>query len=121
MYHNTPQNQESRKTQRSGRGRPEPAAETIAQSNGTIPNQAKRLRHTGSGPASGKGNSSKPADKAAAAHNFQDCTSEDVRCILRRVYSIGQRLGSETNATGVALSDVHYECALRPIGRRCKS
>ena len=48
-----------------------PPTET-AHSSGTSANQAKTERQGGIGPASGNGNSSKPADKPAAAHNFQE-------------------------------------------------
>ena len=91
MYHNTPQNQDSRKTRRDLRGWPEAQTDRIAQSKGTNPNQAKTLRQTGSGPASGNGNSSKPADKPAAAQGFQEPASEDEGCILGRVYRTGRR------------------------------
>jgi hypothetical protein len=45
--------------------------ERFAQSSGTNPNQAKTLRQGGSGPARGNGNSSRAAERTAAAHNFQ--------------------------------------------------
>jgi len=38
----------------------------------------------------GNGNSSRPAESPAAAHNFQLPNFQDVRCILRRVYRIGR-------------------------------
>jgi hypothetical protein len=53
----------------------------MAHSNGTSPNHAKTLRQGGSGPAIGNGNSSKAADRQAAAHNFQDRISMSWRGI----------------------------------------
>ena len=42
------------------------------------------------GPARGNGNSISPAERAAAAHNFQAPDFQNGRCILRRVYRIGR-------------------------------
>jgi hypothetical protein len=64
--------------------------ERIAHNSGTSPNQAKIARQAGIGPASGKGNSSKPAEKPAAAHNFH--TLKDELCIQGRVYRIRVRV-----------------------------
>jgi hypothetical protein len=62
----------------------------MAQSSGTSPNQANTERQGGIGPASGNGNSSKPADKAAAAHNFQAPDFQIEGSIQGRVYRIGR-------------------------------
>ena len=43
-----------------------------AQRSGTSANQAKTERQGGIGPASGNGNSSRPAERTAAAHGFQE-------------------------------------------------
>jgi hypothetical protein len=46
----------------------------------------------GSGPARGNGNSSRQAESAAAAHNFQAPRFNKERCIQGRVYSIRVKL-----------------------------
>jgi hypothetical protein len=42
----------------------------------------------GNGPAKGNGNSSRPAETTAAAHNFQAPNFQDEDCIQGRVYRI---------------------------------
>jgi hypothetical protein len=82
-----------RKPRRSGRGAAVERGESSAHSSGTRPNQAKTVRQTGSGPARGNGNSSRAAERTAAAHsfqarNFQAPNFQNARGILRRVYRI---------------------------------
>jgi hypothetical protein len=45
------------------------------------------VRQTGSGPASGNGNSSKTAESAAAAHSFHTFDFKGERTIQGRVYN----------------------------------
>jgi hypothetical protein len=52
------------------------------------------------GPASGNGNSSRPAERAAAAHNFQAPGFQNGRCILRRVYRIERPLAEKSGQRG---------------------
>jgi len=68
----------------------------MAHSSGTSPNHAKTLRQGGSGPASGNGNSSKAAERTAAAHNIQDRISMSWRGIQPE--SIAFRFGEEDDA-----------------------
>jgi hypothetical protein len=49
------------------------------------------LRQAGIGPANGNGNSSRPAERTAAAHNFQAPNFQNACFILRRVYRIRRR------------------------------
>ena len=79
------------------------SGESSAQSSGTSANHAKMARHAGKGPARGNGNSSRPADRPAAAHNFQLPSFPNAICIQGRVYRIGLR-GSDERA-GCGLSD----------------
>src|ERR1035437_6896553 len=67
------------------------AGDKIAHSSGTNPNHANTDRHTGKGPASGNGNSSRLAERAAAAHTFQVLNFFILLCIQGRVYRIRRR------------------------------
>src|ERR1035441_9088543 len=100
MDHRKTQRHASRKARRRGRRPPAQAGDRTAQSSGARANQAKTPRQGGMGPASGNGNSSKPAERAAAAHNFQAPEFQNGGCILRRVYRIG-RAPAEKSGEGL--------------------
>jgi hypothetical protein len=59
------------------------------------------------GPASGNGNSSKTAERAAAAHNFQAPDFQNGGCILRRVYRIGRPLAERSGEGRVQTAASH--------------
>ena len=88
MYQRNPLRYPSRNAVRSGFFPPTVSGDSSAHSNGASPNHAKIDRQGGIGPASGNGNSSRPAEITAAAHSIQFfCVKKGVP-IQRRVYRI---------------------------------
>ena len=107
-------NNASRKPRRSGRGLSTHAGERIAHSSGTKAEPRKDRPPGGSGPASGNGNSSRPAESAAAAHNFQDSNFQNEGCIQATSLS-HWRAAAEPKVAAHLLSEI--QTCLR--GSRC--